>query len=46
MSRRLVGDAAGLWRYRVHPYRVIYSIDEANRVVRILRIEHRSKVYE
>lgn len=45
-SRRLTGDSSHLWRYRIGSYRVIYNIDEPAKVVRVLRIEHRSKAYE
>jgi len=34
-----------LWRIRVGDYRVIYSIDEAHRVVDVSVIRHRRDVY-
>jgi mRNA interferase RelE/StbE len=44
--RRLSGQWAGLLRYRVGDWRVIYRIDvEANRVL-VLANAHRSEVYE
>ncbi len=43
--RKLVG-AHNRWRVRVGDYRVIYSVDDANRVVEILAVRHRSKAYE
>ena len=33
------------WRIRVGDYRVIYLIDDANRLVEVTRIRHRSSVY-
>ena len=33
------------WRLRVGDYRTIYEIDDAARVVLVLRIAHRSEVY-
>lgn len=34
------------WRIRVGDWRVVYSIDDAVKVVSITRIAHRSEVYE
>ena len=34
------------WRIRVGDWRVVYAIDDADRVVRVMRIAHRSEVYE
>ena len=33
------------WRIRVGDYRAIYEIDDAARVVLVLRISHRSEAY-
>ncbi|MQA13542.1 MAG: type II toxin-antitoxin system mRNA interferase toxin, RelE/StbE family [Pseudonocardiaceae bacterium] len=35
----------GLWRIRVGDYRVVYTIKDAELVVLVLRIAHRSAVY-
>ncbi len=35
-----------MWRIRVGNYRVVYSIDDRNKIVDIIRIRHRSEVYE
>jgi len=35
----------GLWRIRVGEYRIIYSIDDDNRVVDVSVIRHRSDAY-
>jgi len=37
--------SAGLWRVRQGDYRVVYSIDNKQQVVTILRIGHRREVY-
>jgi mRNA interferase RelE/StbE len=37
--------SAGLWRVRQGDYRVVYSIDDKQQVVTILRIGHRREVY-
>ncbi|MEX1218671.1 MAG: type II toxin-antitoxin system RelE/ParE family toxin [Acidimicrobiales bacterium] len=38
-------ELAGLWSARRGAYRVIYEIDDDERSVDVLRIEHRSDVY-
>ncbi len=45
-GKTLVGDQSGFWRYRVGDYRIICSIDEAIRVVLVLKIGHRRDVYD
>ena len=42
----LVGDRAGVWRYRVGDYRVLCEIRDAELVVLALDVGHRSTVYE
>jgi len=42
----LRGEFAGLYRYRVGDWRVIYSIAFARETVIILRVEHRRTVYK
>lgn len=44
--KRLTGEFAGLWRYRLGDWRVVYRIDDRARQVHILVIAHRSEVYE
>ena len=36
---------AGLWRIRQGDYRVVYSIDDAGKLVIILRVGHRREIY-
>jgi len=43
--RKLVGSQ-NRWRVRVGDYRVIYTVDDAGRVVEIVAVRHRSKAYE
>lgn len=38
--------AIDLWRLRVGDYRVVYWIDDAERVVEIRAVRHRSAAYE
>ena len=43
--RKLVTEE-NLWRVRVGDYRVIYSIDDAGRILQVISVRHRSKAYE
>lgn len=43
--RKLVG-ADNLWRIRIGDYRVIYSIDDTQRVVDVNGVRHRKDAYE
>lgn len=44
-AKKLVGYKH-FWRIRIGDYRVIYSIDEKQITIDILRIAHRKEVYE
>lgn len=44
--KALKGDYSGYYRYRVGDYRVVYSVDNRAKIVNIIVIAHRSKVYE
>lgn len=35
-----------LWRIRVGDYRIVYAIDDKTKRVEVMRIAHRSEVYE
>jgi len=37
--------SAGLWRIRKGDYRIVYSIDDSQKLVVILRIGHRREIY-
>ena len=43
-ARKLRGEQ-NLWRIRIGDYRVIYSVDDRQRIVDIVRIRHRREVY-
>ena len=45
VGHQLQRELAGLWSARRGAYRVIYEIDDEDRTVFVLRIEHRSDVY-
>ncbi len=34
------------WRIRIGDYRIVYSIDDANKTVDVTRIAHRREVYD
>lgn len=45
-GRALVGDRAGLWRYRVGDYRVLCELRDGECVILALVIAHRGVVYD
>ena len=45
VGKPLQRELAGYWSARRGAYRVVYRIDEPNREVRVVRIEHHSDVY-
>jgi mRNA interferase RelE/StbE len=45
-GKPLSRDMTGLWRNRVHNYRIICQIDDGRLVVLVLRVGHRKNVYE
>ena len=38
-------ELAGMWSARRGAYRVVHEVDDATRLVTVLRIDHRSDVY-
>lgn len=45
LGEPLVGDRAGLWRWRVGDYRIIARIEDARVLILIVRVGHRRDVY-
>ena len=45
VGKPLVRQLAGYWSARRGAYRVVYALDEVNRLVLVVRIEHRADVY-
>jgi mRNA interferase RelE/StbE len=45
-GKALVGDMAGFWRYRVGDYRIICEIQDSQLIIQVIKIGHRSKIYE
>ena len=46
VGKALKGDYAGYWRYRVGDYRVICVIHDGILLVEVVKIDHRSRVYQ
>lgn len=42
----LKGNLKGLYRYRIGEYRAIYVIDQAEKKIIILNVNHRRKIYK
>jgi len=42
----LLRDLDGLWKYRVRRFRIVYAIDRKTRVIRLMAVGHRRRVYE
>jgi mRNA interferase RelE/StbE len=43
-SKKITGSTND-WRLRVGDYRVLYEIDNKNRIVKIMRVKHRRDAY-
>ena len=46
IGKRLTGELARLWSYRVGDYRIVYDIRKGELVVLIIAIGHRRAIYE
>jgi len=42
----LLRELAGLWKYKVRRFRIVYEIDGKKRTIKIFAIGHRRVVYE
>ena len=45
LGQPLQRELAGLWAARRGPYRVVYEIDDDQRTVNVVRIDHRADIY-
>lgn len=45
VGKALVGDLAGLWRYRVGDYRILCRIEDDALVVLVVELGHRGSIY-
>ncbi len=39
-------ELEGLWKYQVRRFRIVYAIDHAHRMIRIVAVGHRRGIYE
>ncbi len=46
LGKSLAGVWAGLWRYRVGDYRIICQLEDDRLVILVVRVGHRSVVYD
>jgi len=44
-GKALLGNFAGLWRYRLREYRIICQIKDKEVLILVLRIGHRKDIY-
>jgi mRNA interferase RelE/StbE len=42
----LLRELAGLWKYKLRRFRIVYEIDRKKRLIKIFAIGHRREVYE
>lgn len=42
----LLRELAGFWKYRVRRFRIVYTMDRKQRLVRIMAVGHRRRIYE
>lgn len=45
-GKALTGPLGGLWRYRVGDYRLVCELNNQRLVVLLVRLGHRSRIYE
>lgn len=45
LGKPLKGNFRGLYRYRYGDYRIIYTMDHAEKTIKILRIGRRKEIY-
>jgi mRNA interferase RelE/StbE len=45
LGKALVGEMAGLWRYRVGNYRLICKIEDRDITILVLEVGHRREIF-
>ncbi len=45
-GKALAGPLAGLWRYRVGDHRIICQLQDDRLIVLVVRLGHRSRIYD
>jgi mRNA interferase RelE/StbE len=46
LGKPLRGELSGNWSLRIGDYRIIYRIDEDEKILTLLRVGHRKTVYK
>ncbi len=46
LGLRLAGNLAGFWKDRIGKYRIIYNIDEKQKVIVLYDVDLRKRVYQ
>ncbi|MDP3995998.1 MAG: type II toxin-antitoxin system RelE/ParE family toxin [bacterium] len=46
VGKKLAGELAGLYSYRVWPYRIIYKVYKKALVIVVIRMRHRQEAYK
>jgi len=46
IGKPLIGNLAGMWRYRVGDYRLLSKIEADRLIILLVSIEHRSSAYD
>lgn len=46
LGELLQGELAGLWRYRVRRFRIVYEVVRRRRIIRVYAVGHRRRIYE
>ncbi|WXU00325.1 MAG: hypothetical protein Ctma_1038 [Catillopecten margaritatus gill symbiont] len=46
MGKKLVGNLSPYYRYRIGDYRVLYSINDEEITISVIKIKHRKNVYK
>ncbi|HKL86206.1 MAG TPA: type II toxin-antitoxin system RelE/ParE family toxin [Treponemataceae bacterium] len=44
-GKPLIGSLAGIWRYRIGDYRILFRIEDDILIILVLEIGHRKEVY-
>ncbi|MCM1322549.1 MAG: type II toxin-antitoxin system RelE/ParE family toxin [Treponema brennaborense] len=45
-GKALIGNLAGLWRYRVGDYRILCRIKDAELIITVVEVGHRREIYD
>jgi mRNA interferase RelE/StbE len=39
-------ELKGLWRFRVRRFRIVYAVDRSRRMIRVMAVAHRRRIYD